>query len=343
MGETTLSEVFVYRIPPNRNGEIPPDGIIGGKLTITTKVVGIFQASFNGEVGRSLPAQPIHLKFQGKDRSHILRDPLVQYVQSEISTDRAILVRRLAHRLSTIIDNRTKDLLFTFAFGKNEISGRIAVWAYPHDTPIQLSSNEGIPEVTEIENAFSKSSRLRKAVFLDFPLSVTRTDLVSGFIIDAAAGKAKVESNYWLSTFINGTTELTPTIGTGQIVKALKVSQEKSKSPEEKSSIVAVVHSFLAQARKDTTIKEISECLVGEAKVAFLAKFQDREDMESRFAIDFDLIKSKVKKSIISLKNGMIIHVPLSDEMDGGQYIKEEDGKKYFSIRSEVDFENYSL
>jgi len=41
----------------------------------------------------------------------------------------------------------------------------------------------GVPDIEEVQNAFSKSSGMRKAAFFDAPASIGRNDLVRGLIL----------------------------------------------------------------------------------------------------------------------------------------------------------------
>ncbi len=89
-----------------------------------------------------------------------------------------LISREYAFRLAKVIDNRTGELLFTFATGTKGNISRIALLAYPHDEPIQYQSKRGIPDISEIKNAFSKSSHLRKAAYFEIDSEeIGRNDL----------------------------------------------------------------------------------------------------------------------------------------------------------------------
>ena len=249
------------------------------------------------------------------------------------------LLRKVALKLTKLIDNRTGELLLTVAMGKNNTNLKIALWAYPHDDPIQLATETGLPKVNEIRNAFSKSSLLRKAAYFEEDLPTNRNSLLKGSIIDSAAGRANIETNYWLNSFLEGIVDLLPLRGTNLIIKAIKAAQIKAKSTEEKASVAAVMYSLLSGSRKDTTINEVGGLLVGEAKVEYGKQFTGSSDRDARFAIDTKELKSRVKNIIIRLKSGIDVYFPTNESVDPNDYLFEKDGKKVLKLTEEVDGE----
>jgi hypothetical protein len=89
----------------------------------------------------------------------------------------------LARKLAAAIDNRVGELLLTVGVGRTDREHRCVFWAYPSDSPLQFKVGRGVPDIEEVQNAFSKSSGMRKAAFFDAPASIGRNDLVRDLIL----------------------------------------------------------------------------------------------------------------------------------------------------------------
>jgi hypothetical protein len=335
-----ISELFVFRVVPNRPGSISEKDLVGGSINATKASRNIFESSFNGKIGRGIKLQPFHFQFSGKERSNEARDLILQYMNAIRPAEKRKFARKLAYRLSRLIDNRTGDLLMTIAYGKDGTRQRMAIWAYPQDDPIRLSTVKGVPKIEEIQNAFSKSSILRKAAYFEENEVIGRGGLLGGEIIDSAAGRENIETNYWLSQFLAGLITLLSARGTNQIMKAIKAAQESASSDKEKSSIVAVVHSLTSGAIKNTTINEIGKMLVGEAKTIYGAQFRTGIELDARFEVDQKEVFHTIKNSIIRLKNGIEVYFPLG-KIDPDNYITTVGVKKVLKLEAEIESEFY--
>lgn len=335
----TISELYVFRVSPNKDDKLKEEDIIGGSIDVTETTNRIFAASFDGKIGRSIKFQPFHFKFEGETRVNPTRDLLIEFISRLTVVDRAKVLRKIALRLTKMIDNRTGELLLTVAYGKDQEQQKIAIWAYPRDDPIQLTDDKGIPKIAEIQNAFSKSSYLRKAVYFEEPLNINRNCLLKGKVIDASAGRTNIATNYWLSAFIFGIIDLLSTRGTTQILKALKSAQQKAQTVQEKSSIASVIHALLAKSVKDTTINEIDKMLVGEPQKEFIRQFEKGIELDARFSIDYKEVAAKIKSTIIKLTNGIEVYFPVNESIDYLDYISEKGGKKILIINEEIDSE----
>lgn len=335
----SLQELFVFRITPNKKGTFDEKRIAGGALDVDDSTLAIFSSSFNGKLGRGSKLQPFHFRLDGTERKNTMRDDLLKTLADSSLSEKVVLLRSVAFRLTKMIDNRTGELLLTVAIGKNDTHFRIALWAYPHDDPIQLATETGLPKVQEIQNAFSKSSYLRKAAYFEEELSTNRNSLLKGNVVDSAAGRVNIDTNYWLHSFLEGIVDLLPVRGTNLVIKAIKAAQSKAKSSEEKSSVAAAMHSLLSGSKKDTTINEIGGLLVGEAKTEYGKQFTGSNDRDARFAIDSKELRSRVKNIIIRLKNGIDVYFPTNETVDPNDYLFEQDGKRILRIDHEVEGE----
>ncbi len=340
MEEIDFSYISVYQIKPAKKVDIKPSDIVGGQLKINKKIKSIFLSSFNGRLTKGLKLQPFHFVFEGDKRKNPMREELINLF-SIGSNKKDAITRNLAMKLSKLIDERTKELLFTFAFGKTNKFKRIAMWVYPHAVPIQLNARGNALSVKEIENAFSKQSTLRKACFFEVPNKISRNDLLMGQLVDSSAGRTKSVTDYWSGKFLEGSVELLPARGTNQVITGLKAAQTKAKTPEEKNSVKAVFYSLLSTNKQDATIGEIGNLLVGSAKTAYLSKIPKTIETNARFKVDFDTLKSKIKSKMFVLKNGIEVHFPNDSNIDPDDFIKTEGKVRKINIFEEIDEEYF--
>lgn len=212
--EVPLKFLAVYRISPDFRSNLPGGSVPGGVLKVDPKVLGILKSTFDGILPKGDKKQPFHFDFPpGKQRHNETRDLLRSFIEGN-DTHRRAVSAEIAKRLNSHIDNRVGDLLLTIGHGKTDTMTKTALWVYPHEIPIQFKTKQGIPSISEIEDAFSKKSNMRKAVFFETPPTIGRNDLLNGIIVDTTAGRLKGSSDYWLTKFLSGNIELLSGKGT---------------------------------------------------------------------------------------------------------------------------------
>lgn len=338
MSDVEIFWLDVYRVQPR---EIPAAEAIepeGGALTITPRLRAIFSGPFSGAVGRSTKLQPFHFQFDGADRQNAARE-LVKRVLSADSAQHEAACRELAWKLSRSIDRRVGELLLTVAVGRTAEKQRCVLWAYPSDSPLQFKVGKGKPEVEEVQNAFSKSSNMRKAIFLDAPARLGRNSLTKGLIVDRTANRLKGSSDYWLEKFLEGIIELRPARGTNILIRCLRDSQAKATTPAEKASVNAVVNRLLSGAYPATTLREVAFTLVGNARAAFEKTLPDTVEADATFKIDASVVSQKIKSLVFVLKGGIQVLLPLDGSVDSTDLIENRNGVRFLVMDEEIEDE----
>lgn len=340
MDKMNLDYISVFALMPSKNAQIEPDDLPGGILEIDEEIRRIFTASFNGELPKSLKFQPFHFQFDGNSRENSTRQGLIRFLSTRNVSERTSIAREYAFNLAKLIDHRTGQLLFAFAYGDNQNRRRIVLSAYPHDEPIQYRTIKGIPSVYEIKNAFSQSSNLRKAVYFEVGCeSIGRNDLLTGTLVDSSAGRGYPSANYWLSEFLKGKMDILPVRGTNQVLSGLKAAQKKAATVEEKNSVKAAFYAIMSGRKSDATINEIGSLLVGEARNAYMKAIPKSIENDARFDVDLDEVKKKIRNTIFVLKSGIEVHFPSESTVDAEDYIKTVDGTRFLTISEEIDEE----
>ena len=344
MKEMDMKYLAVFPVYPAKKIDIKPDDIKGGSLQISKETKSIFLSSFNGQLKVGLKHQPFNFAFEGDDRNNLMRNEVIEFFKAKDIAEKNEISKRLAYRLAKLIDTRikAKALLFTIAHGQLRKQQRIAIWLYPHDDPIQIKFKQGVPNVSEIKNAFSKSSLLRKACFFEAPIKITRTDLLKGILLDSTASIDKIASDYWLTKFLQGEIGLSSERGTKQLIKGIRSAQARANTIDEKNSVKAAFYSLRSKRRKVTTINQIGNMLLGGAKQGFDKTIPRNIENDARFNKDFEQIARKIQSSNFVLKSGIEIHFPYKIDVDPDDYITEEDGKRMMNIKEEINEEFFS-
>ena len=333
----TLKELLVFRVLPYATKQDDPPPAEGGFVRLEGNTKRLFESAFTGNDRQRtrIKPQPFHFNFSGAKRAHEVRD-YVTVLATGSAEQKLAASKELSARLSKSIDDRTGELLLTIGIGTRGAKTRCAIWAYPADQSLQFRSNRGVPEVREVQDAFSKSSDARKAAFLESAIPVGRNDLVDGLLVDRTAGRAKGSSDYWLRRFLDARIEVYPARGTNLLIGALKKAQQSSETPEEKSSVRAVYDHLLAGNFPSTSLKAVGAQLVGEARVTYEKVIPKAEEGDAVFTIDMTEVNSKIKTRVFTLSSGLEIFFPQKDNLDPEEYIQHRAGKQYMVIDEEI-------
>lgn len=324
--------IYRLRVEDAQSGKID-----GDVIKVNEQLKELFEISFNKNDGKLGKVQPFHF-LMTNDRVNTVREGLIKILANRKTKIGAKKCDELAIKLQSYLDDRTKDLLFIIGIGNSNKSSkqRCVLWVFPSDKPIQFKKSKSGPTIKEIQDAFSRSSRLRKAVYFDSPLTIGRNDLLKGDVIDNTAGVGKSWSTYWVEKFLEGQIELLPKRGTMLLLKALDSAQASAKSQKEISSVLASYHKLLSGSMKSTTLEKFSNELVGEAKKIYLEKIPKTIERDAVFEIDETAVSKRIRSYIIELVNGLRVFFPPNLNLDPESYISEANGRRTFSISSEV-------
>lgn len=341
MSVSEISSIDVYRIRPRPSPDSSPIEPEGGHLPVTPRLKDLFTGPFTGVVGKRTKLQPFHFRFEGDSRSNNTRD-LVKDVLLKDNSQHSDACLTLARKLAAVIDNRVGELLLTVRVGRTDREHRCVFWAYPSDSPLQFKVGRGVPDVEEVQNAFSKSSGMRKATFFDAPVPIGRNDLVRGMILDRTANRLKGSSDYWLDGFLEGTIELLPARGTTILIRCLRASQGKAVNSRERASVNAVINRLLSGGHPPTTLREVGSLLVGKVHEAYNKTLPDTVEADATFQIDDTVVSKGIKSIVFLLTNGIQVLLPLDRSLDPDDYVVDRDGVRYLVLDQEIQDESFT-
>ena len=251
-----LDRLFVYLVEvKDRTSENLP---LGGEITVSKEVKSIFEPSFLGNEKGGPKKQPFHFNFGGSVRKNYFREIVIDLLNDpQANIDKATL--KCAQDLKSIIDDRVGDLLLAIGLGWTNVEKKCVFWVFPSDKPIQLLLEKGKPKLTEIERAFTRKSKYRKAAYFQGPINVTRNDFIRGEIIDSTRqGKSRSVAHYWVEKFLYGQIALSSSEGLRHLLRALKKSQKKAKTYDEQSSVLSSYTRLLSGSLNRTTLAQFS-------------------------------------------------------------------------------------
>lgn len=340
VSEIEISSIDVYRVRPRPSPDSSPIEPEGGRLSVTPRLKEIFAGPFTGVVGKLTKLQPFHFRFEGDTHSNNTRD-LVRDALATVNSRHNNACLTLARKLAAVIDNRVGELLLTIAIGRTDREQGCVFWAYPSDSPLQFKGGRGALDVEEVQNAFSKSSGMRKAAFFDTPVSIGRNDLVKGVILDRTANRLKGSSDYWLDKFLEGTIELLPARGTTILIRCLRASQSRADNSRERASVNAIINRLLSGEHPPTTLREVGMTLVGKAREAYNKSLPDTIEANATFQIDETIVGKEIKSIVFILTNGIQVLLPLDQSLDPNDFVAVRDGVRYLVLDQEIQDESF--
>ena len=331
-----LDRLFVYciEVDPSGKSETP---IEGGEVSVTQQVREIFEQPFLGTEKRRPKYQPFHFNFSGEGRTNQMREHLL-LLMSDKEDEKSSTCELLARKLQKLIDDRVGDLLFTIGLGWDEHSMRCALWVYPSDTPLVFNAHDGQPEISQIEQAFTKKSQFRKAVFFNCPVEVGVTDLLKGDLIDSTRSRLNgTAAVYWVERFLFGHVELTSNRGTRYLIKALTLAQKHAQNFNEKTSVTSALESLVAGVRASTTLERFGNLLIGKAKTTYLGALPKSTERNAEFDLDLSEIKKKFLSKVYVLDTGVQVIYPVEAALDPENDITETERGQLLHVEGIIE------
>ena len=327
--------VYWVKIPDSTSATT----LIGGEIEMSDDIRSIFEASFLGNEKGGPKKQPFHFNLSGAIRNNSSRDRILRLLDDP-DGDIQKPSFEFALELQKVIDDRTGDLLLAIGLGWSLKSKRCVLWAFPSDTPIQLQSSNGKTIIKEIEHAFTKKSKYRKAIYFEGPISPARNDFLRGELIDSTRqGISRSVAQYWVERFLHGQIALSGAQGVKYLIQGIRRAQKYCTTPEEHASVFAAYSRLMSGALNNTTLSQFSYSLKGDAKKAYLQAIPKTIEKDAVFDIVSKEVKKQIKKIIYILENGISVLFPTDGEIEPKDYIKETENGRLLSIQSIIKIE----
>ncbi|MBL9164631.1 MAG: hypothetical protein JNL18_18025 [Planctomycetaceae bacterium] len=301
-----LLRVYAHTVFPQRTAEDPqtPDG---GSLTINADVQTALDEAF---AKAKLDQQDtIDFRIDTQSRTCEVRDLVMELAFGDARRSKGIATK-LASRLSLAMDDRSpSSLLVLAASGDGATMRRITVWAFPRDESFQFRNNKSGVVVKLLRDTFSRNSRLRKAAV--FEGRRTRTDFLSGRVLDHQASTGHKAADYWINDFLDCTLGLKGEAGTKILAQCLQTAFSKADSSAIRENLyAAMLTAHNANWRRTSLRKFARDHLSPQAKTLFLDASPNEEAKGATFDFKKDVFAKKLNFRIFHLENNIYVSAP---------------------------------
>ncbi len=316
-----LLRVYAFAVTPQRKVD-NPEPPIGGSITINTDIrVALDDAFRKAKLDQQ---DTIDFRVDPKSRSCETRDLMMELAFGNPRKTKGVATR-LANRLSTVMDSRSpSSLLVLAASGDNATVRRTAVWAFPRDESFQFRNNKSGAVVKLLQDTFSRTSRLRKAAVFEGRKS--KTDFLSGRVLDHQASEGRKAADYWIDSFLDCTLGLKGEAGTKILAQCLQTAFTKADSSATRENIYAAMMTARhANWRRISLRKFARSHLNNEAKKLLLDASPNEETKGTTFDFKKDIFEKKLNFRIFHLEKNIYVSAPFETIGNG---VSLSDGKK---------------
>lgn len=312
-----LFRIYAYAVTPQRKAEVK-QAPSGGAFPVNDDIRKALDALL---VTSKLASQAeVHFRFDGdnnfQQRQHAVRDLVMDFAFQAPAKAKAA-AQALSTKLSDAMDERSPPTtLFILAVGRSGALRRMTMWAFPHDEAFQFRSSNNRPRIRLLDDIFSRSSRLRKAVL--FQGRNRNSDFLTGRILDQQAmggfGKA---ADYWISNFLDCRLGLEGEAGTRLLAKHLREAYESLDSQPDREQLFNAMTAVRTSTKTTWSAKQFAaQYLQGEAKRVFLQSVPaDLRNLSFKF--QRDVFEDKLNFRVFRLKDDVYVSAPFGTIGDG--------------------------
>lgn len=300
-----LQRMYAFTIIPQRlaqpGDEETPEG---GVVKLTTDLRDVVQKAFTKIQRGSLTQVDFAL---AADRTHQVRDDIMQVAFGTTQTPRAAAAR-LAARLASTMDNRSHAALLVIAIEEESAKRRASLLLLPREDVIQLRGSSEDVLLNVLQNAFSTGSGLRKLARLTGHNS--RTQFLSAEVLDfQLTSSQRVTADFWVTKFLSAKATIDSATGSKLLATALQRAFDAS-DPDTRDAVFALMFRGSSGTQQRTSLTKTAEELPENLQSAFFAGVPDNETRDTIFTIDRSVMKEGLARRIITGKDGVIVSAP---------------------------------
>lgn len=312
-----LFRIYAYAVTPQRKAEVKlaPSG---GAFPVNEDIRKALDALL---VSSKLASQAeVHFRMDGdgtsQQRQHAVRELVMDFAFQAPAKAKAA-AQALATRLADSMDERSPPTtLFILAVGRSGALRRMTMWAFPHDEAFQFRSSNNRPRIRLLDDIFSRSSRLRKAVL--FQGRNRNSDFLTGRILDQQAmggfGKA---ADYWISNFLDCRLGLEGEAGTRLLAKYLREAYESLSVQADRDQLFNAMTAVRTATKTTWSAKQFAaQYLQGDAKRVFIQSIPaDLRNLSFKF--QRDVFEDKLNFRVFRLDDDVYVSAPFGTIGDG--------------------------
>lgn len=305
----------------------------GGKVGVTADMRDALTDTYTrSKLDKALP---VNFTFAA-GRSNTMRD-LAMSIAFDSTRVAGAAALTTAERLLQSIDRRSKPNLLVISTATTERAGekQVVLWMFPSEDIFQFDSTQASVEV--LDDAFSRSSNLRKAA--RFTGTNTRTGFLSGRILDRQANSAdRFVANFWIKEFLMADLQVGAQEGTEILAKTLRAANDAlAENPHGRSQLHLAIGTLRHHHQQRISIREFCDKYLGPGEVrgVVLDKAPNPEIVNSLFELDIDRFDTLVQYRIFELDTGVFVSAPFS-EIGDSVTIEGDGTANYLEARGAV-------
>lgn len=318
-----LTRLFAHAVIP-RASELPT----GGAVHVTRDVYQALGESYDkAKLDRALP---VSFVIDTSNRSCEMRD-LILAVAFGDSRRAKSAASRIATRLASVMDARSKDCLLVISVGgpRDTDERQVVIWTFPRDEAFKLSSTAEAIEL--LNDVFSRSSHLRKAAV--FAGRNLRTDFLSGRVLDFQANTTdRYIADFWIEDFLGAQLQISSDEGTRILATTLRTANKKLEGDvEAQEQLLAAIAAVRHAPQRRLSLQTVADTyLQGRAREAFVNSAPNREALTGIFDFDRGRFEQLLQFRVFHLDTGVTVTAPFGevgqsvtiDEQNDGRYLR---------------------
>ena len=322
--------VFLAYVPPHHKEQSYSikSKLIDTPGKTTEYLFKIFDASMNDA------RIEIIFNSDGKQNNDI-RNQILGIAQKGAEKDKTTHAKKLARRLYEETDERNGTGLFTIIEGRKEQTTRMLLIRFKGDEGL-VNHGKGL-SIDYISEVFTKKSNHYKlAVYEDI---VSDKSFWKGFSVDKqiSANTYKPVSLFWVESFLDSKTALTPAQGTLQFSKIIKSILSKTNDIAEQEEIISGIVNMRSKPNIQMSLSDFCKNYLSESVADKIRKETINDDFfNSVFAVYSYIYKKEFGKTVLSLQDGITAFVPTFTYEKHVQETINKDGSKDVTIKAKL-------
>jgi hypothetical protein len=265
-----------------------------------------------------------------------VRTELLKLAESNNLNSKIAVGKRLARQLHNVTDDRSGLGLFCIIQGRKGGTTRLVLIRFKAEEGLANKRHGGL--VDYIEEVFTKRSNHYKLVVYDDVVS--KKSFWKGFSLDKqlSASTFKPVSLFWVESFLQSQAALTPAQGTMQFSKIIKTILSSAKTIDEQEQIISGIVNLKHKRNAQTSVADFCKTYLSpELSARVQADTSNDDFFNSVFAVDHEVFKKELGKTVISLKEGITAFVPTFQYEKNVTETTNADGSKTIKIEGKLE------
>lgn len=326
-----INFVFLAYVPPHAKEGKPivlQTSILKTPSKTTDYLFKIYDSAMN--------EAKVEILFNSDDRqNNDIRNQVLAIAQNKRNQEKTIYAKKLARRLHEETDGRNGTGLFIIIEGQKARTTRMVLIRFKGDEGL---INQGKKLMVDyIREVFTKKSNHYKlAVYEDI---VSPKAFWKGYSVDKqiTGNQYKPISFFWIESFLDSKTALTPAQGTLQFSKIIKAMLTKTQNIEEQEEIISGIINLRTKKNIQMSVADFCNGYLSPNLAARIREETNNEDFfNSVFMVDDTVYKKEFGKTVLSLKDGITAFVPTFQYDKHVTEIENKDGSKDVVIQGKL-------